>query len=86
MKYAIESFDKFSVLEKSGDLKKLVGKKGDEEITVPDAKKIGTKIANMDGLKKKKFVGILNFMGASCDIYNAAWNNYTRTRDSKKDD
>lgn len=81
---AITSFVKFSLLEKKGDLKKLVGKDEDEELTVNDAKKLGVKIANMDGQKKKKYVGIINFLGASCQIYNTIWGNYKKTRDSKK--
>lgn len=85
MKKAIESFNKFALLEKKGDLKKLVGKDEDEELTVNDAKKLGVKIANLDGEKKKKYVGIVNFLGASCNIYNEIWKNYKRTRDRKKD-
>lgn len=81
---AIDSFEKFSILEKKGDLKKLIGKKEKEELTVKDAKKIGKKIANMEGKEKKKYVGIINFLGASCDIYNSLWKNYTKTRDAKK--
>lgn len=84
MEQAFESFDDFSLFEKKGDLKKLVGKKKDEELTTSDAKKIGIKVANMDGLEKKKFVGIINFLGASCDIYNTLWKNYERTRDRKE--
>ena len=38
------SFEKFSVLEKKGALKKLVGKDPDEELTTNDAKKLGKKI------------------------------------------
>ena len=83
MNKAFESFDDFSLFEKKGDLKKLVGKKEKEELTTNDAKKIGVKVANMDGLEKKKYVGIINFLGASCDIYNSMWSNYERTRDSK---
>ncbi len=85
MKKAIESFNRFALLEKKGDLKKLVGKDEDEELTVTDAKKLGVKIANLDGEKKKKYVGIVNFLGASCNIYNEIWKNYKRTRDRKKD-
>lgn len=85
MNRAITSFEKYSLLEKKGDLKKLVGKEEDEELTVNDAKKIGVKVANMDGEQKKKYVGIINFLGASCNIYNELWKNYKRTRDSKKD-
>jgi hypothetical protein len=83
MNKAFESFDDFSLFEKKGDLKKLVGKKKDEELTTKDAAKIGVKVANMEGLKKKKFVGIINFLGASCSIYNELWSNYERTRDRK---
>jgi hypothetical protein len=86
MNRAISSFTKFALLEKKGDLKKLVNKKKDEELTVDDAKKIGVKVANMEGEEKKKYVGIINFLGASCDIYNELWKNYTRVRDSKKKD
>jgi hypothetical protein len=85
MKKAIESFNKFALLEKKGDLKKLVGKDDDEELTINDAKKLGVKIANLEGEKKKKYVGIINFLGASCGIYNEIWKNYKRTRDRKKD-
>ena len=83
MNLATTSFDEFSLNEKKGDLKKLVGKKEKEELTTDDAKKIGAKIANMDGLKKKKYVGIINFLGASCKIYNEMWGNYTKVRDKK---
>jgi hypothetical protein len=85
MNRAITSFEKYALLEKKGDLKKLVGKDEDEELTVNDAKKIGVKVANMDGEDKKKYVGIINFLGASCNIYNELWKNYKRTRDRKKD-
>lgn len=84
MNKAFESFDDFHLFEKKGDLKKLVGKKEKEELTTNDAKKIGVKVANMDGLEKKKYVGIINFLGASCDIYNSMWSNYERTRDNKE--
>lgn len=86
---AITNFSKFALLEKKGDLKKLVGKRPEEELTVNDAKKIGMRVAKMDGEEKQKYVGIINFLGASCDIYNELWKNYTRTRDNldkKKED
>jgi hypothetical protein len=83
MKRAITSFQRYALLEKKGDLKKLVGKDEDEELTVNDAKKIGVKVANMEGEEKKKFVGIINFLGASCNIYNELWKNYKRVRDRK---
>ena len=53
---AINSFEKFSILEKKGDLKKLAGLKKDEEIEVKHATKIGKKVANMEGSDKKKYV------------------------------
>jgi hypothetical protein len=84
MKRAIVNFNKFALLEKKGDLKKLVGKDEDEELTVNDAKKLGVKIANMDGEDKKKYVGIINFLGASCNIYNEIWKNYEKTRDRRE--
>jgi len=80
MNKAFESFNDFSLFEKKGDLKKLVGKKKDEELTTKDAKTIGIKVANMEGLEKKKYVGIINFLGASCSIYNELWKNYKITR------
>ncbi len=82
MKKRALSFKDFSILEKKGALKKLVGKDPDEELTTNDAKKLGKKIAKMDGKNKRKYVGIINFLGASCDIYNELWKNYTKTRDS----
>lgn len=84
MSRAIESFRKFAILEKKGDLKKLVGKKPKEELTTKDAKRIGVKVAKMEGEEKQKFVGIINFLGASCNIYNELWKNYTKTRDNLK--
>lgn len=85
MKLAISTFEQFSILEKKGDLKKLAGLKKDEEIEVKHAKKIGKKVANMEGSDKKKYVGIINFLGASCDIYNALWKSYTTERDKLED-
>ena len=58
---AITRFSEFSLLEKKGDLKKLVGKKPQEELTVNDAKKIGSRVARMEGDQKKKYVGILSY-------------------------
>lgn len=84
MNRAILKFDQFALLEKKGELKKLVGKDEDEDLTVNDAKKLGIKIANMDGEDKKKYVGIVNFLGASCNIYNEIWKNYKRVRDQKE--
>lgn len=90
MKRAITSFGKYALLEQKGKskgsgLKALVNKTDDEELTVNDAKRIGVKVANMEGLDKKKYVGIFNFLGSSCEIYNTLWKNYKRTRDSKEE-
>jgi hypothetical protein len=76
------TFKSFAMLEKKGDLKKLVGKKPKEDLTDKDAKKLGNMIARMKGKKKQKHVGIINFLGASCDLYNEIWKNYVKTRDS----
>ena len=85
MNLAIAKFEDFYLTEKKGDLKRLVGKDEDDELTTKDAKKIGIKVANMDGQEKKKYVGIMNFLGASCNIYNTLWGNYTKTRDAKEE-
>ena len=82
MKRRALTFKSFAMLEKKGDLKKLVGKKPKEELTDRDAKMLGRKIAHMKGTKKRKYVGIINFLGASCGLYNEIWKNYTKTRDS----
>jgi len=87
MNKAITSFERYSLLEKKSGksgIKFLVGKKDDEELTTNDAKRIGVKVANMEGEEKKKYVGIINFLGASCNIYNELWKNYKRVRDSKQ--
>lgn len=84
MTYVTKYSDFGKVNEKKGDLKKLVGKKEHEELTVKDAAKIGKKVASMDGEKKKKYVGIINFLGASCRIYNEMWGSYKRKRDGLK--
>lgn len=81
-----KTFNEFALLEKKGDLKKLVGKDADEELSDNDAKKLGSKIARMEGTEKRKYVGIINFLGASCGLYNAIWKNYTKTRDSIQKD
>ncbi len=36
----------------------------------------------MEGEKKRKYDGIINFLGASCGLYNEIWKNYTKTRDA----
>jgi hypothetical protein len=81
MDFAFDSFEKFSINEKKTGIKKLVGKDEDEELTIKDARKIGMKVANMEGEDKRKYVGIINFLGASCKIYNELWRNYKKYRD-----
>jgi hypothetical protein len=39
----------------------------------------------MTGDDRKKFVGIINFMGASCRIYNEIWANYKTVDPERKD-
>ena len=83
LKKTFLTFEDFAILEKKGDLKKLVGLKPDEELDPEkDGKKLGKKIAKMSGEKKRKYVGIINFLGASCDLYGQIWKNYTKTRDA----
>jgi len=70
----IHSFRDFIINENG--LKDLVGKSDDDELDLDDARTIGKKISKMTGDDRKKFVGIVNFMGASCRIYNEIWANY----------
>ena len=49
-----------------------------------DARSIGKKISRMKGEDRKKFVGIVNFMGASCRLYNEIWANYKPVDPTKK--
>ena len=73
-KHKVQSFQAYVVQENS--LKDLVGKTDDEELDLDDARSIGKKISKMKGEDRKKYVGIVNFMGASCRIYNEIWANY----------
>lgn len=78
----VQSFKSFMIKENS--LKDLVGKADDEELDLDDARNIGKKISRMKGDDRKKYVGIVNFMGASCRIYNEIWANYKPVDPSKK--
>ena len=69
---------------KENSLKDLVGKSDDEELDLDDARSIGKKISRMKGDDRKKYVGIVNFMGASCRIYNEIWANYKPVDPTKK--
>jgi hypothetical protein len=72
-------------------LKNLVGKDDDEELTPSDARSIGKKISKMHGKDRQKYIGIVNFMGASCKIFNTIWANYKpvdkkrKTQNDKKE-
>jgi hypothetical protein len=89
--YASESrsmtFESFiAINEKTrNSLKELVGKDDDEELDLDDARRIGKKVSKMTGDDRKKFVGIINFMGASCRIYNEIWANYKPVDPERKD-
>jgi hypothetical protein len=77
----VQSFKSFMIKENS--LKDRVGKADDEELDLDDARSIGKKISRMKGDDRKKYVGIVNFMGASCRIYNEIWANYKPVEKSK---
>lgn len=75
MNIRVKSFNDFQKLNENG-IKALVGKDGKEELTPSDAKTIGRKISKMTGKNRQKYIGIVNFMGASCKIFNNIWANY----------
>lgn len=81
------TFESFIQLneKKRNSLKELVGKDDDEELDLDDARSIGKKVSKMSGEDRKKFVGIINFMGASCRIYNEIWANYKPVDPERKD-
>ena len=88
MNSRVASFDTF-VNEGKGVLKSLVGKAQGEDLTASDAKTIGRKISKMHGKSRQKFIGIVNFMGASCKIFNTIWANYKpvdKNRETSNDD
>ena len=62
-----------------GSLKELVDKKVDDKLTPQDAIRIGKLIANMIGEDKKKYIGMVNYMGTTCIVYNAIKNSYLST-------
>lgn len=72
------------LVAEENSLKNLVGKSDDEELDIDDARTIGKKISKMHGDDRKKFIGIVNFMGASCRIYNEIWANYKPVDPTKK--
>jgi len=81
-KHKVTSFQSFIIQENS--IKDLVGKTDDETLDLDDARSIGKKISKMKGEDRKKYVGIVNFMGASCRIYNEIWANYKPVDPSTK--
>lgn len=83
MNHKVVSFGQF-VNEGKGVLKTLVGKDANEDLTPADAKTIGKKISRMHGKQRQKFIGIVNFMGASCKIFNAIWANYKPVDQQRK--
>lgn len=68
-------FAEFSQLDEN-QLKKLIGKSEGEDLTEEDARQIGKKISQMEGKDRQKYIGIVNFMGASCKIFNQIWASY----------
>ena len=76
--YAEPTFESYSyrIIAEGNSIKDLVGKDEEDELDLDDARAIGRKISKMKGDDRKKYVGIVNFMGASCRIYNEIWANY----------
>lgn len=70
----VQKYKKVAINENG--IKALVGKDDDDELTIDDAKKIGQKISKMKGQERKKYAGIVNFMGASCRVFNEIWSHY----------
>jgi len=83
MNIRVKSFTDFQKLNENG-LKRLVGKDDKEELTPSDAKTIGRKISKMHGKSRQKYIGIVNFMGASCKIFNNIWANYKPVDQQRK--
>ena len=76
--YAEPTFESYTyrIIAEGNSIKDLVGKDEGAELDLDDARAIGRKISKMKGDDRKKYVGIVNFMGASCRIYNEIWANY----------
>lgn len=83
MKPKFYSFAEFQALNENG-LKALVGKDDKEDLTPMDAKTIGRKISKMHGKDRQKYIGIVNFMGASCKIFNNIWASYKPVDKNRK--
>jgi hypothetical protein len=84
--YAEPTFESYTyrIIAEGNSIKDLVGKDEEDELDLDDARAIGRKISKMKGDDRKKYVGIVNFMGASCRIYNEIWANYKPVDPSTK--
>ena len=84
--YAEPTFESYTyrIIAEGNSIKDLVGKDEGDELDLDDARAIGRKISKMKGDDRKKYVGIVNFMGASCRIYNEIWENYKPVDPSTK--
>ena len=84
--YAEPTFESYTyrIIAEGNSIKDLVGKDETDELDLDDARAIGRKISKMKGDDRKKYVGIVNFMGASCRIYNEIWANYKPVDPSTK--
>jgi len=74
------------VNEDRGRLKRLVGKEPDTYLDSADTKKIGLMIANMDGTNRRDYMGIINFLGASCRIHHELKEAYIEEVRSQRQD
>ena len=85
--YAEPTFESYTyrIIAEGNSIKDLVGKDETDELDLDDARSIGRKISKMKGDDRKKYVGIVNFMGASCRIYNEIWANYKTVDPERKD-
>lgn len=86
MNARVASFKEFQAINEKGGsgLKALVGKEAGEELSTGDAKRIGQKISKMSGKNRQKYIGIVNFMGASCKVFNTIWANYSPVDKNRK--
>jgi hypothetical protein len=59
-----------NTLPGQGALKILVGKVADQKLSPSECEKIGKIIASMEGLPRRNYVGMINFLGAACRIHH----------------
>jgi len=62
-------------------LKFLVGKTGQERIEPSEGTQIGKLIAKMENVDRRDYVGMVNFLGASCRIHHEILDAYINSRD-----